>query len=66
MTNANARKTHCKRGHEFTEVNTYIVDGMRRCRTCDRDRKRRSRGWSTWNIQTVPYPLSNVWNADDP
>lgn len=38
----NARKTHCKNGHEFTPENTYL--GLergrerRRCRTCDRRR----------------------------
>ncbi len=45
----NARKTHCKRGHPFNEVNTYIrPDGHRDCRTCRRtalkqseDRRRR-------------------------
>lgn len=31
----NARKTHCIHGHEFTQENTRIlVDGGRRCRTC--------------------------------
>lgn len=33
---ANARKTHCKRGHEFTEENTRRINGTRVCRTCDR------------------------------
>lgn len=29
--------THCKRGHEFTEENTYIASkGKRVCRTCHR------------------------------
>src|SRR5580692_5308925 len=35
--NANARKTHCDKGHEFTEENTYWCgpDGTRRqCKTC--------------------------------
>lgn len=32
---ANAAKTHCKRGHEFTPENTYIeTRGNRKCRTC--------------------------------
>lgn len=30
----NAKKTHCMRGHEFTEKNTYRVRGNRTCRTC--------------------------------
>lgn len=31
----NARKTHCKRGHEYTEKNTYhYKDGRRDCRVC--------------------------------
>jgi hypothetical protein len=35
----NVGKTHCKRGHEFTEENTYIrFDGSRECRTCTRER----------------------------
>jgi excisionase family DNA binding protein len=31
----NKRKTHCKRGHEFTSLNTRTTTiGGRRCRTC--------------------------------
>lgn len=30
--------THCKRGHEFTEENTRIREGVRYCRACDRMR----------------------------
>lgn len=30
----NARKTHCHRGHEFTEDNTYYRPLGRECRTC--------------------------------
>lgn len=31
----NARKTHCKRGHEFTDENTYVTPGgQRQCRAC--------------------------------
>lgn len=41
----NARKTHCKRGHEFTEENTSRFKSeagrlKRHCRTCDRLRAR--------------------------
>ena len=33
----NAAKTHCKRGHEFTDENTYrYSDGRRSCRVCMR------------------------------
>lgn len=49
-TSTNARKTHCKRGHEFTDENTYIrPDGGRSCRKCSRlDRELRratNRAW---------------------
>lgn len=30
----NARKTHCKRGHEFTPENTIRIAQGRNCRTC--------------------------------
>jgi hypothetical protein len=34
----NARKTHCKRGHEFSPENTHITtDGKRVCRACKRE-----------------------------
>lgn len=33
-------QTHCKRGHEFTEVNTYRANGRRTCITCRTARKR--------------------------
>lgn len=34
----NARKTHCKNGHEFTPENTETRYGGRRCITCRRAR----------------------------
>lgn len=40
----NARKTRCKRGHEFTDENTRInTRGHRLCRTCNRESKRAAR-----------------------
>ena len=35
-----AEQTHCKRGHEFTEENTYLYRRMRTCRACRALRKR--------------------------
>lgn len=36
---ANRRKTHCKKGHEYTDDNTRVTkDGKRVCRACDRAR----------------------------
>jgi len=39
----NAVKTHCLRGHEYTEANTLVKRSMRNCRTCHRDRERQRR-----------------------
>jgi hypothetical protein len=42
----NARKTHCKRGHELAGDNIYITkQGWRYCQTCQRlrDQRRRNR-----------------------
>lgn len=40
----NARKTHCPRGHEYDEANTYVDKaGSRNCRACDREDKRAKR-----------------------
>ena len=36
----NIKKTHCLRGHEFTEANTYRWKGTRICRTCSDARYR--------------------------
>lgn len=43
-THANARKTHCPSGHEYSPENTYMrPSGDRRCRTCNRLRGRQRR-----------------------
>lgn len=39
----NAKKTHCKHGHEFTEANTYQGRLGRSCRTCHRLHEERRR-----------------------
>lgn len=40
----NAKRTHCKHGHEFTPENTRIHgNGWRACRSCERDKCRRYR-----------------------
>lgn len=39
----NARKTHCKRDHEFTDENTYHYLGQRHCRTCRREANQKQR-----------------------
>lgn len=35
----NAGLTHCKRGHEFTDENTYSWRGHRQCMACNRARR---------------------------
>lgn len=42
-THAEASRTHCLRGHEFTAENTRHYNGARFCRTCARERMRRVR-----------------------
>ena len=39
----NARKTHCKRGHELTAANTFNRKGRRACKLCDAAYKARKR-----------------------
>lgn len=35
-----APKTHCVNGHEFNEENTYLYNGYRHCRVCQKERMR--------------------------
>ena len=37
------KKTHCKHGHEWTPANTRTREGVRHCRTCDREWMRKKR-----------------------
>lgn len=36
--NYEASKTHCPKGHEYSAENTYIHNGKRKCKTCQRER----------------------------
>jgi hypothetical protein len=53
-----ARKTHCKRGHEFTPENTYIDrNGWKHCRTC-RQGYRQTPEYRASRRSTTPAPRS--------
>jgi hypothetical protein len=39
-----AQVTHCPKGHEYTEANTYIYRGTRNCRRCHAEREAARRG----------------------
>ena len=44
-------KTHCLRGHEFTEENTWLrIDGARCCRACARERMRAHRPTAKYGL----------------
>lgn len=43
--NGRRSKTHCPKGHEYTEENTQVIKttGARQCRTCNKERNRKWR-----------------------
>lgn len=43
LTAIHAAKTHCRRGHEFSPINTRHYRGTRQCRACYRIRDARKR-----------------------
>ncbi len=44
------KKTHCRKGHEFTEENTYVYpDGRRKCLICARSNNQK------WYIENIEY-----------
>lgn len=53
---ANARKTHCPKGHEYTAGNTYVNQstGRRTCRTCRDAWKPRSQGNDPVVADSIP------------
>lgn len=53
------RRSHCKRGHEFTPANTmiHVGDGHRRCRACQDGAVRKPRPYDTRSrAMTVACP----------
>ncbi len=71
-TAANSAKTHCLRGHEFTDENTYRQPGMtgRLCRTCKReDNRRRKKAASRCRITdekaSLP-PFARLGDSETP
>lgn len=69
---ANAAKTHCQNGHEFTEENTYIKTGptgrpMRVCRACRRKPREewltKPKGSKTHCVNGHEYTPENTWIA---
>jgi hypothetical protein len=64
--NQNTTKTHCPKGHQYDEANTYVrKDGARGCRECARLRMREKRGSKyngNWNRERTHcihgHPLS--------
>jgi hypothetical protein len=54
---ANAKKTHCKRGHPLSGDNLEVWDGLRRCKICQLGRMRVRAGWPedlAFNPKKVP------------
>lgn len=62
-----ARKTHCKRGHEFTTQNTRMrKTGSRACRACEQERGRK-RDQREEHIRRVLYgPIQRVRKSQCP
>jgi late competence protein required for DNA uptake (superfamily II DNA/RNA helicase) len=58
----NARKTHCKRGHAFTEENTILNKiGSRNCRICIRDWDSRIEQKEKRRLWAIEYHKTDRW-----
>ena len=57
------KKTHCPRGHEYTDYNTYKAPGRggknRSCRTCLNDKKREARRIKDGKPADYIYPVGH-------
>lgn len=52
----NAHKTHCPRGHEYTEENTYVHGNKRHCRICAANRHTQ--------IRFKKYGVTKEWYSE--
>jgi len=43
ITAKNAKNTHCRKGHEYTNESTYMFRGARQCRICKLDHQRKTK-----------------------
>lgn len=61
---AGKARTHCLKGHEFTESNTYLApkDGKRNCKTCMYERHKR---WAETNRERH-NELHRNWSRSNP
>jgi hypothetical protein len=50
----NRLKTHCKRGHAYTQENTHIHNGERHCRTCWKINARKKRKRNSGLVAVTP------------
>jgi hypothetical protein len=65
---ANAAKTICDNGHEFTEANTLYTGAHRECRTCNRDKQRRYRAAKGMKVRTNRTHCDSgehLWNEEN-
>lgn len=56
----NATKTHCPQGHEYTQQNTIVKSGQRRCRECIKAEKRKA--WSRADVREADRLRQRVCN----
>jgi hypothetical protein len=69
-----AAQTHCKRGHAFTEDNTYIIPstGSRSCRTCGRmhgkatKQRQKERRRARWVPREDAKRIEDAFNDESP